>query len=105
MYMAHFEIYIIIIIIIIIIIVIITVFYPRAGLSLQTQEPRLQFYWVLMCAVACRCFPHPTRSLASEQTLKDLKSYQGTSVEVRRVDLANLTLRNLRKFTTGVNYN
>ena len=28
-------------------------------------------------AVASRCFPHPTLSLASEQTLKDLKRSQG----------------------------
>ena len=35
---------VIIVIVIIVIIIIIRVFYPRAGLSLQTQEPRLQFY-------------------------------------------------------------
>ena len=28
-------------------------------------------------AVASRCFLHPTLSLASEQTLKDLKRFQG----------------------------
>ena len=27
-------------------------------------------------SVASRCFPHPTLSLASEQTIKDLKRYQ-----------------------------
>ena len=67
------------------------VFYPRAGPSLQAQEPRLQFCrrqvfhhklrnqgcsftrdWI--GAIASHCFPHPTLSLASEQTLKDLKS-------------------------------
>ena len=81
------------IIIIIIIIIIIRVFCPRAGPSLQAQEPRLQFCrkqvfhrklrnqgcsftrdWIR--AVASRCFPHPTHSLASEETLKDLKIYQ-----------------------------
>ena len=71
-----------------------SVFCPRAGPSLQTQglrpqfcskagvppqmqEPRLQFYYGRIGAVASRCFPHPTLSLASEQTLKDLKRYQG----------------------------
>ena len=67
-----------------IIIIIITVFYPRAGLSLQAQEPRLQFCrrqvfhrklrnqgcsftrdWI--GAVAAHCFLHPSLSLASEQ--------------------------------------
>ena len=61
----------------------ISVFCPRAGPSLQVQEPRLQFCrrqvfhrklrnqgcsfireWI--GAVASRCFPHPTLSLASE---------------------------------------
>ena len=32
---------------------------------------------------------HPTLSLASEQTLKDLKNPRGTNVQMRRVDLAN----------------
>ena len=69
-------------------------FCPRAGPSLQAQEPRLQFCrrqvfhrtlrkqgcsftrnWI--GAVASHCFPHPTLSLASEQTLKDLKRSQG----------------------------
>ena len=64
--------------------------HPRAGPSLQAQEPRLQFCrrqvfhhklrnqgcsftrdWI--GAVASHCFLHPTLSLASEQTLKDLK--------------------------------
>ena len=39
--------------------------------------------------------PH---SLASEQTLKDLKDPRVTNVEVRRVDLANLALRTSSKF-------
>ena len=60
------------------------VFWPRAGPSLQTQEPSLQFCWRqvfhckvrnqgcnftrdLLSAVASRCFPHPTLSLASEK--------------------------------------
>ena len=68
----------------------ISVFCPRVGLSLQAQEPRLQFCrrrifhctlgnqgcsftrdWIGM--VASHCFPHPILSLASEQTLKDRK--------------------------------
>ena len=52
-------------------------------------------------AVVSRCFPHPTRSLASEKTLKDPG---GHNMEVRRVDLANLALRSPRKFATGVKY-
>ena len=67
---------------------------PRAGHSLQVQEPKLQFCrrkafhrkfrnqgwsftrdWISV--VASPCFPHPTPSLASEQTLKDLKRSQG----------------------------
>ena len=107
--------------IIIIIIIIIRVFYPRAGPSLQAQEPRLQFCRKqvfhrklrnqgcsfnrdLIGPVASRCFPHPTLSLASEQTLKDLKVPRGTKLEVRRVDLANWALRTSQKFTTGVKY-
>ena len=35
------------------------VFCPRTGLPPQTQEPRLQFYYGRMGAVASRCFPHP----------------------------------------------
>ena len=62
--------------------------------SAETQEPRLQFCrrQIFHCklrnqgcsftrdligAVVSRCFPHPTLSLASEQTLKDLKRSQG----------------------------
>ena len=59
-----------------------TVLCPRAGLSLQMQAPRLQF-----CPKAglplginrCDSFPllSAPHSLASEQTLKDLKRSQG----------------------------
>ena len=55
-------------------------------------------------AVASHGFPHSTLSLASEQTLKDLKDPRGTSEEVRRVDLANWALRTSLKFTAGVKY-
>ena len=65
-------------------------FCPKAGPSLQAEKPRLQFCRRqifhrklrkrgcsftrdLIGAVASRCFPHPTVSLASQQTLKDLK--------------------------------
>ena len=51
-------------------------FWSKESLSLQTQEPRLQFYQGWIGAIASRCFPHPTLSLASEQTLKDLKRSQ-----------------------------
>ena len=74
--------------------ILIRVFCPRAGLSLQTQEPRLQFYRRQVChrnlrnqgcsftrnwigAAPSPCFPHPTLSLVSEQTLKHLKRSQG----------------------------
>ena len=69
------------------------------GLPLQTQESRLQFYQGWIGTVVSRCFPHPTLSLASEQTLKDPR---GTNVDVRRVDLANWVFRISPKFTTGV---
>ena len=76
------------------IIIIISVFCSRAGSSLQAPEPRLQccrrqvFHCKLSnqgCSftrawtgvVASHCFPHPTLSLESEQTLKDLKRYHG----------------------------
>ena len=74
-------------------IIIIRVFCPRAGPSLQVQEPRLQLCrrQVFHCklsnqgcsfardwvgAVASHCFPHPTLSIASEQTLKGMKKFQ-----------------------------
>ena len=65
-------------------------FYPKAGLPLQTQVPRLQFYYGRIGVVASCCFPHPTLSLASEQTLKDPRD---TKEEVRRVNLTNWALR------------
>ena len=105
----------------IVIIIIIRMFYPRAGPSLQAQETRLQFFrrqvfnrklgnqgcsftrdWI--GAVAPRCFPHLTLSLASEQTLKDLKRSQGHQRGGEDVDLAKWALRTSPKFTTGVKY-
>ena len=97
------------------------VFCPRTGPSLQAQEPRLQFCRRqvfhhelrnqgssftrdLIGAVASRCFPHPTLSLATEQTLKGLKNPRGTNEEVRRVNLANWALRTSLKFTTRVKH-
>ena len=79
---------------IIIIVIIIRVFCPRAGSSLQTQElipqfcwkaglpsqaqePRLQFCQGFIGAIASHYFPHPTFSLASAYTLKDLIRSQG----------------------------
>ena len=50
-----------------------SVFCPRAGPSLRAQKPRLQ---VLPGMNRCGGFPHPILSLASEQTLKDLKRFQ-----------------------------
>ena len=69
-------------------------FCPKAGPSLQAEKPTLQFCRRqvfhrklrnqgssftrdLIGAVASRCFPNTTLSLASEQTLKDLKRSQG----------------------------
>ena len=83
-------------------------FCSKTGPSLQAQEPRLQFCWRQVfhrklrnqgCsftrnwigAVASHCLPHPTLSVASEQTWKDPR---GINVEVRRVDLAKWALRN-----------
>ena len=43
----------------------------------KLRNPRLQFYQGWIDAVASRCFPHPTPSLASEQSLKDLRRSQG----------------------------
>ena len=96
-------------------------FCPRAGPSLQSQEHKLQFcrrqvfYRKLRNegysftrdwrgAVAFYCFPHPTLSLASEQTLEDLKRSQEHQRGVRKVDLANCALRTSPKFTIGVKY-
>ena len=72
-----------------------------AGLPLQTQEPRLQFYHGRIGVVAFHCFPNLTLSLASEQTLM---GHRGNSMEARRMDLANWILRISPKFTTGVKY-
>ena len=60
----------------------------------------------LIGAVATRCFPHPTLSLAYEQTLKDQKRSQGhqRGGEVRRVHSANWDLLTSPIFTTGVKY-
>ena len=69
-------------------------FCPKAGPSLQAEKFRLQFCRRqvfhrklrnpgcsftkdLIGAVASRCFPNPTLSLPSEQTLEDLKITQG----------------------------
>ena len=59
---------------------------------------------VLLGMKRCGIFPHPTLSLASEHTLKDVKRSQGPSVEVRRADLATWTLQTSLKLTTGVKY-
>ena len=96
-----------------------SVFCPKAGPSLHAEKPRLQFCrrqvfhfklrnqgcsftMDLIGEIASRCFLHHTLSLASEQTLKDLK--RGTNEEVWRVDLANWALQTLPKFSTGVKH-
>ena len=71
------------------------------GRSSTTNSGTKDFTRDLTGAVASRCFPHSTLSLASEQTLKDPRS---TNEEVRRVDLANWALRTSPKFTTGIKY-
>ena len=98
-----------------------SVFCTKAGPSLQAEKPRPQFRRRqvfhrkltnqgcsftrdLIGTVASYCFPHPTLSLASEQTLKDLKDPRGTNGEVRRVDLANWALWTSPKSTTGVKH-
>ena len=95
-----------------IIIVIIRVFCPRAGrsgTSLHVHNPRLQscrrqvFRRKLrnadcrIGAVASRCFPHPTLSLAPEQILK---VPMGTNEEVKRVHLDNWALWTSPELTT-----
>ena len=67
------------------------------------MEPRLQFYQEWINAVTSRCFPHSILSLASRQTLKELKRSQGHQRGVRRVDLANWALRTSPKFPQGLN--
>ena len=55
----------------------------------------------------CGSFPvlyATTLSLASQQTLQDLKGPRGPNTEARRVDLFNWALRTSLKFTTGVKY-
>ena len=91
---------------------------PKGRSFTASEEPRLQFCWMQFfhcklrnqgCrftrdstgAVVSRYFPHPTLSLASEQTWKDPR---GTNVEMRRVDLSNWAFRTSPKFTTGVKY-
>ena len=97
-------------------VIVIRVFCPWASPSLQAQEPRLQVFhrnlrnqgcsftrdWIH--AVASLCFPLPTLSSASKQTLKDVKRSRGTNVEVKRVNLANWALWTSLKFITGVKY-
>ena len=98
-----------------------SVFCPKAGPSLQVEKPRLQFCRRqvfhrkfrnqgcsftrdLIGAVASRCFTHPTLSLASEQTLKDLKRSQGHRRGSEESDLANWALRTSPKFATEVRH-
>ena len=62
-------------------------------------------YYGWIDAIASRCFPHPTLSLASEQTLKYLKGSQGYwRVGEESGYSANWALRTSPKFTTGVKY-
>ena len=69
--------------------------------SLSEFTYRLQFYQGWIGAVASRCFPQSTLSLASEQDLKDLKRSQGLQ---RGGEVANWALRTSPKFTTEVTY-
>ena len=94
------------------------VYCPKAGPSLQAEKPRLQFCQRqvfhhklrdqgcsftrdLIGAEASHCFPHPTLSLASEQTLKDPGD---TNEEAKRVDLVNWALWTSPEFATGVKH-
>ena len=70
----------------------------------KLRNPGWSFTRDWICAVTSLCFPHPTLSLASEQTSKDLKRSHGHQVVVRGEDLANWPLQTLPKFTTGVKY-
>ena len=59
-----------------IIIIIIRAFCPRAGPTLQTQEPRLQFYQGLNRCGSSHCSPHPSLSLKGLKNLKRLQGHQ-----------------------------
>ena len=93
-------------------------FCPKAGPSLQAKKPRLQscrrqvfhcklrnhgcsFTRDLIGEVVSSCFPHPTLSFS---IWTNRKRSQGTTEEVRKVDLANWALRTSRKFATGVKH-
>ena len=80
--------------------IIIRVFYPRADLSLQTQEPRVT---VLLGMDRCGSFPLISAPHCLFSIWTDLKRSRSTSVEMR-VDLANRTLWTSPEFNTGVKY-
>ena len=69
--------------------------------STANSRTKVQFYQGLNRCGSFPCFAHPTLSLASEQTLKDLKSSQGH----RRVDLANWALSTSPNSPQGLNIN
>ena len=76
--------------------IIIRVFYPKAGLPLQTRTK----VTVLLGIHRCGSFPFS----APHSPFSIWKDPRGPNVEVRRVDSANWALRTSPKFTTGVEY-
>ena len=76
-------------------------FHPKAGLPPQTQERRLQFYKGWIGAVAFCCSLYSTLSLAYEQTLKDMKRSQGHVCGSKESGFGQLGPLD---FTTGVKY-
>ena len=78
-------------------------FCPRQVFHRNIRNQDCSFTWDWIGAVDSSCFPHPTLSLTSGQTLKDLKKSRGTNVEVRRVDLANWAFQTSPKFTKRLN--
>ena len=79
-------------------------FLPKGRSSTANSGTKVAVLPRMNSCGSSQCFPHPTLSLSSKQTLKDLKYPTGPNVEVRRVDLANWALRTSPKFTTGVKY-
>ena len=79
-------------------------FLPKGRSSTANSGTKVAVLLGWTGAVASHCFLHPTLSLASEQTLKDLKRSQRPSMKVRRVDLVNWALRTSPKFTIGIKY-
>ena len=74
----------------------------RSSRKLRNQGYIFTRDWI--GAVASRCFPYSTVSLASEQTLKDLQRSKGHHRGGEESGFCQLAIRTSPKFTTGVKY-